>query len=80
VLEFDVGWSSYLTAGTATATVKEKKPSYNAVAYYIVAEGRQTSIPTPVSAAIVETVREIEAGARTQSPQNLELVLRRAAS
>ena len=44
VLEFDIGWSSYLTAGTATVTVKEKKPSYNSIAYYIVAEGR----PTPL--------------------------------
>ena len=44
VLEFDVGWSSYVTAGTATSTVKEKRPSYDSVAYYIVAEGR----PTPL--------------------------------
>jgi hypothetical protein len=44
VLEYDVGWSSYVTAGTATVTVKEKKPSYNSVAYYVVAEGR----PTPL--------------------------------
>jgi hypothetical protein len=44
VLEFDVGWSSYVTAGTATATVKEKKPSFSSVAYYVVAEGR----PTPL--------------------------------
>jgi|GEM_PF-1177205 len=44
VLEFDVGWSSYVTAGTATVSVKEKKPSYNSVAYYIVAEGRPTSL------------------------------------
>ena len=44
VLEFDVGWSSYVTAGTATVTVKEKKPSYNSVAYYMVAEGRPTSL------------------------------------
>lgn len=44
VLEFDVGWSSYLTAGTATVAVREKKPSYNSVAYYVVAEGR----PTPL--------------------------------
>jgi hypothetical protein len=43
-LEFDVGWSSYVTAGTATVTVQEKKPSYNSTAYYIVAEGR----PTPL--------------------------------
>ena len=44
VLEFDIGWSSYLTAGTATVTVKEKKPSYDSVAYYVVAEGRPTSL------------------------------------
>lgn len=44
VLEFDVGWSSYLTAGNAVVTVKEKKPSYNSLAYYVVAEGR----PTPL--------------------------------
>src|SRR5262245_21808843 len=44
VLEFDVGWSSYVTAGTAIVSVKEKKPSYNSVAYYVVAEGRPTSL------------------------------------
>jgi hypothetical protein len=44
ILDLDIGWSSYLTAGSATVTVKEKKPSYNSVAYYIVAEGR----PTPL--------------------------------
>jgi len=43
-LTFDVSWSTYLTAGTATATVKEKKPSFNSTAYYIIAEGR----PTPL--------------------------------
>jgi len=43
-LTYDVSWSSYLTAGTAVATVKEKKPSFNSTAYYIVAEGR----PTPL--------------------------------
>ena len=44
VLEFDIGWSSFLTAGTAVVSVKEKKPSYGSTAYYIVAEGR----PTPL--------------------------------
>jgi uncharacterized protein DUF3108 len=43
-LSYDVSWSSYLTAGTATTTVLEKKPSFNSTAYYIVAEGR----PTPL--------------------------------
>src|SRR4030095_8060182 len=44
VREFAVGWSSYVTAGTATVSVKEKKPSFNSVAYYVVAEGRPTSL------------------------------------
>jgi hypothetical protein len=43
-LTYDVSWSSFVTAGTAVATVKEKKPSFNSTAYYIVAEGR----PTPL--------------------------------
>ena len=41
-LTYDVSWSSFVTAGTAVATVKEKKPSFNSTAYYIVAEGRPT--------------------------------------
>jgi hypothetical protein len=44
VLEFDIGWSTFVTAGTATVAVKEKKPSYGSTAYYIVAEGRPTSL------------------------------------
>jgi hypothetical protein len=44
VLEFDVGWSTFVTAGTATVSVKEKKPSYGSTAYYILAEGRPTSL------------------------------------
>jgi hypothetical protein len=43
-LEYDVGWSSYLTAGTATLSVREKKPSYGSVAYYVAAEGRATGL------------------------------------
>jgi hypothetical protein len=43
-LSYDVSWSSYLTAGTVTTTVRDKRPSFNSTAYYIVAEGR----PTPL--------------------------------
>jgi len=43
-LEYDVGWSSYLTAGRATLSVLEKKPSYGSVAYYVAAEGRATGV------------------------------------
>ena len=41
-LTYDVSWSSYLTAGTVTTTVKQKQPSYGSTAYYIVAEARPT--------------------------------------
>jgi hypothetical protein len=47
-LTYDVSWSSFVTAGTAVASVKEKKPSFNSTAYYIVAEGR----PTPIVAKL----------------------------
>ena len=45
---------------------------------YVVAKGRDTGVPTPVSAAIVAAVREVEAGVRSQSPHNLEVALRQA--
>src|SRR6267142_1180178 len=47
-LTYDVSWSSFVTAGTATIRVAEKKPSFASIAYYIVAEGR----PTPLVAKL----------------------------
>ena len=44
VLTYDVSWSDYLTAGAATLTVREKRPSFGSTAYYVVAEGRPTSL------------------------------------
>jgi hypothetical protein len=43
-LEYDVSWSSYLTAGTATLSVRAKRPSYESIAYYVVAEGQATGL------------------------------------
>ncbi len=43
-LSYDISWSSFLTAATATIAVREKKPSYGSVAYYITAEGRPTAL------------------------------------
>ena len=37
-------YSTYVTAGTVTMQVQAKRPSYNSVAYYVVAEAR----PTPL--------------------------------
>jgi 2-dehydropantoate 2-reductase len=45
---------------------------------YVVEQGREHGVPTPVSAAVVETVREIDAGRRQAAPMNIEQTLRRA--
>ena len=47
-LTYDVSWSSYLVAGTATARVIEKKASSPSAAYTIVADGR----PVPLLARL----------------------------
>jgi len=39
-LTYDVSWSQYLIAGSASVTIAEKKPSLNSTAYYIVADGK----------------------------------------
>jgi hypothetical protein len=43
-LGYDISWSSFMTAATATVSVKEKRPSYDSLAYYIVAEGQPTAL------------------------------------
>jgi 2-dehydropantoate 2-reductase len=67
-------------ASMAQDVAKGRRTEIDEMNGHVVAEGRRMGIATPVSAAIVETVRELDAGARSQSPQNLELVLRRAGS
>jgi 2-dehydropantoate 2-reductase len=44
---------------------------------HVVAQGRQKVVSTPVSAATVEVMHEVEKGARQPEPKNIELVLRR---
>ena len=43
-LTYDVSWSDYLTAGSATLTVRDKRSSFGSTAYYMVAEGRPTTL------------------------------------
>lgn len=43
-LTYDVSWSEYLTAGSATFTVRDKRASYGSTAYYVIAEGRPTTL------------------------------------
>ena len=43
-LDYDVSWSSYLTAGKVTFTVEAKRPSYGSTAYYVVAEAKPVGV------------------------------------
>jgi 2-dehydropantoate 2-reductase len=45
---------------------------------FVVAQGRERGVPTPVNAAIVDMVHEIERGARKPGPENVAAVLRAA--
>jgi 2-dehydropantoate 2-reductase len=45
---------------------------------HVVAQARQVGVPTPVSAAVVDAVREIDRGARKQAPENIRLTLEKA--
>jgi 2-dehydropantoate 2-reductase len=45
---------------------------------HVVMKGREVGVPTPVSTATVEMVREIDAGTRKPEAKNIETVLRRA--
>ena len=45
---------------------------------HVVAQGKAKGVPTPVSAAVVDIMREIESGARKPAPENIATVLKRA--
>jgi 2-dehydropantoate 2-reductase len=66
-------------ASMAQDVAKGRRTEIEEMNGHVVAQGRATGVPTPVSASIVAAVREIESGARSQTPSNLELVLRHAA-
>jgi hypothetical protein len=44
LLSYDVAWSSYVTAATATVTVKERQASGSSAVYDLVAEGRSVGL------------------------------------
>lgn len=44
VLSYDVAWSTFLVAGTATMGVREKRSEKGSAAYYVVAEGQPISL------------------------------------
>lgn len=71
-LTFDVSWSSYMVAGTAVTTVRERRPSAtNSSAYYIVAEGR----PLPLIARLYSLYYKMDTllDTATLLPQEMSL-------
>jgi len=45
---------------------------------HVAAQGRERGVKTPVSNAVIETMREVEAGKRAPSPTNIEATLKGA--
>jgi len=45
---------------------------------HVLAQGREVGVPTPVTAAVVEIMREVDRGTRKQDAKNIEQVLRKA--
>jgi 2-dehydropantoate 2-reductase len=65
-------------ASMAQDVVKGRPTEIDEMNGHVVAQGRARGVPTPVSAAVVEVVHQVEAGALKPEPQNLNQVLRRA--
>jgi hypothetical protein len=55
-LTYDVGWSSFLVAGSAVMRVTEKRPSFGSIAYAVMAEGR----PLPMIARLYPLYYKME--------------------
>jgi 2-dehydropantoate 2-reductase len=45
---------------------------------FVVTQGRERGVPTPVSVAVVDMVHDVERGSRKPAAENIELTLRRA--
>ena len=48
-----------------------RRPEIDFMNGYVVEKGREKSVATPLNAALTSLVREIEAGTRKTSPDNL---------
>ncbi|HXH83898.1 MAG TPA: ketopantoate reductase C-terminal domain-containing protein [Candidatus Tectomicrobia bacterium] len=65
-------------ASMAQDVAKGRPTEIDAMNGHVVAQGRSVGVPTPVSAAVVEVMHEVEQGARRPDPANIALALRRA--
>ncbi len=65
-------------ASMAQDVIKGRPTEIEYMNGHVVAQGAERRVPTPVSAAVVDIMREVETGSRQPAPQNIELTLRRA--
>jgi 2-dehydropantoate 2-reductase len=65
-------------ASMAQDVIKGRPTEIEHMNGYVVSQGKERGVPTPVSSAVVETMREVDAGTRKPAPQNIEQTLRRA--
>jgi len=67
-------------ASMAQDVIKGRRSEIEYMNGYVVAKGREVGVATPVSAAVVELMREIDAGTRRPSAENIQIALTRAGS
>jgi 2-dehydropantoate 2-reductase len=65
-------------ASMAQDVIKGRRTEIDYMNGLVVDKGSETGVPTPVSAAVVAIVRELDAGSRKPSPDHIEEALRRA--
>jgi 2-dehydropantoate 2-reductase len=65
-------------ASMAQDVIKGRRTEIDYMNGFVVDKGREVGVVTPVSSAVVEIVREIDAGTRRPSPEHIEIALRRA--
>jgi 2-dehydropantoate 2-reductase len=65
-------------ASMAQDVIKGRRTEIAYMNGHVAAKGREKGIPTPVTAAVVGLVEEIDAGARKPAPEHIDLALGRA--
>jgi 2-dehydropantoate 2-reductase len=67
-------------ASMAQDVIKGRRSEIDFMNGRVVDKGRELGVPTPVSAAVVELMREVDAGTRKPAPEHIELALKRASA
>jgi 2-dehydropantoate 2-reductase len=65
-------------ASMAQDVIKKRPTEIDYMNGHVVTQGRERGVPTPVSAAVVDVIHEIERGALSPAAQNIALTLQRA--